>query len=521
MVSTVHPPDDAALDERSIRERHEQFMTVFSRLIGLAAGPSGLVELVLWLFFPQLQQILVLAILSLGMGVFAILYPLFRRRGHATTGMLLLIGTMLAACAYLLVALQELRLGALVGFILAVLAANLAFGRRGGQWMIGISLLLILAGLLFIHSSLAPATLVLDPLLSLLLNLFFTGAVFLLTAVLITITIAQQETLFIRSNQATREIERRISAEQEQLERLQQANLEIQRGAEIEREQRKAMTDILAQVRQAANELNSAAAEIMAATTQQATGATEQSAAIAQTSTTVDEVKVIAEQSAARVQEVDQSSQRALEISKAGQNAVQETLASMSMIKMRVDGIAENVLALSEQTQQIGEIIATVSDIADQSNMLALNASVEAARAGEQGKGFAVVATEVRNLAEQSRVAAIQVKNIIAEIQKSTNTTVMATEEGNKGVDLGMQRVMQARTAIETLGNAVYENAQIARQVYSGGRQQQTGVEQIALAMQNINQATIQNLNSTRQAESAAHSLSELARKLLTFVEKY
>ena len=94
--------------------------------------------------------------------------------------------------------------------------------------------------------------------------------------------------------------------------------------------------------------------------------------------------------------------------------------------------IAETILALSEQTQQIGDIIATVNDIADQSNLLALNAAIEAARAGEAGKGFAVVAGEVRSLAEQSRQATAQVKEILGDIQKATNTAVMVTEEGTK-----------------------------------------------------------------------------------------
>ena len=103
----------------------------------------------------------------------------------------------------------------------------------------------------------------------------------------------------------------------------------------------------------------------------------------------------------------------------------------------RVDVIEENILALSERTQQIGEIIDTVNAIAAQSNMLALNAAVEAARAGEQGKGFAVVAEEVRDLADRSRQATAQVKAILSDVQRATNATGMATEEGKKGVDAG------------------------------------------------------------------------------------
>jgi methyl-accepting chemotaxis protein len=274
-------------------------------------------------------------------------------------------------------------------------------------------------------------------------------------------------------------------------------------------------------IAEAANSLTSAAAEILAATTQQASGASEQSAAISQTTTTVDEVKTIAEQASIRVQEVANSSQRALEVSRAGQRAVQDTIESMEQIKERVEGIAENILALSEQTQQIGEIIATVNDIASQSNILALNASVEAARAGEHGKGFAVVAVEVRNLAEQSKQATAQVKAILSEIQKATNTTVMATEEGTKGVDKGVQLTAQAREAIEQLAGVINESAQAATQVVAGGRQQVTGVEQIALAMSNINQATVQSLASTRQAEKSAQNLNELARNLTQTVAQY
>ncbi len=278
---------------------------------------------------------------------------------------------------------------------------------------------------------------------------------------------------------------------------------------------------MIVQIRDAASNLSSAATEILAATTQQASGASEQSAAISQTTTTVDEVKTIAEQASVRAQEVAGASQRTVEVSRSGQKAVQDTIGSMEQIKERVEGIAENILALSEQTQQIGEIIASVNDIASQSNILALNASIEAARAGEHGKGFAVVAVEVRNLAEQSKQATTQVKTILSEIQRATNATVMATEEGTKRVDAGVALVAQTRQAIEQLSGVINESAQAATQMVAGGRQQVSGVDQIALAMRNINQATMQSLASTRQAEKSAQSLNELARSLTQTVAQY
>jgi methyl-accepting chemotaxis protein len=278
---------------------------------------------------------------------------------------------------------------------------------------------------------------------------------------------------------------------------------------------------MISRIHEAAGSLSAVGAEILATTTQQATGANEQSAAVAQTTTTVDELKTIAEQSVTRAQEVAGVSQRTVEVSRTGQRAVANTVGSMREIRTRVEGIAENILALSEQTQQVGEIIDTVNDIAAQSNILALNASVEAARAGEYGKGFAVVAVEVRNLAEQSRQATAQVRAILSDIQKATNATVMATEEGTKQVEEGMVLASQAGESIEQLAGAIDENAQAATQMVAGGRQQAAGVEQVAMAMQSINQAAVQSLESTRQAEKAAQELNVLARELARIVEQY
>ena len=111
----------------------------------------------------------------------------------------------------------------------------------------------------------------------------------------------------------------------------------------------------------------------------------------------------------------------------------------MGTVQEQVETTAENILALAEQAQAIGEIIATVNDIAEQTNLLALNAAIEASRAGEHGKGFAVVAGEVKALADQSKKATAQVRQILGEIQKATNKAVLSTEEVTKGVAAAIQ----------------------------------------------------------------------------------
>ena len=183
--------------------------------------------------------------------------------------------------------------------------------------------------------------------------------------------------------------------------------------------------------------------------------------------------------------------------------------------------IAETILNLSEQTQQIGEIIATVNDIADQSNLLALNAAIEAARAGDAGKGFAVVAGEVRGLADQSRQATAQVKEILGDIQKAANKAVMVTEEGTKRAESGTILAKSTGTAIQTIRERIQLIVQSAQQIAFSSKEQLVGMDQIVTAMENINQATVQTDIGTKQAEKAAHNLNEMASLLNKTVERF
>ena len=279
--------------------------------------------------------------------------------------------------------------------------------------------------------------------------------------------------------------------------------------------------EMLGEIQTVIHQIASASTEILAAVSQQVTGANEQSAAISQTTTTIEEVKAVVEQNAHKAQGVATQAQQTRTISQAGQQALTETLTGMNHIKAKVNDIAHNILSLSERTQQITEITGSISEIAAQSNLLALNASVEAARAGERGKGFSVVAVEMRNLAEQSKQAAGQIKTILEEIQNATNTVVMATEAGTNQVESGVQLTEQTSTAIQTLATSIVESADAAQQIVVSAQQQATGVEQVATAMQSINQATLQSLSATQQTEQNAEGLSLVAQRLTTLIDRY
>lgn len=271
---------------------------------------------------------------------------------------------------------------------------------------------------------------------------------------------------------------------------------------------------ITRQLQETINQLSSSSSEILATTVQVASGAAETASAVSETTATVEEVKQAAGVSSQKAKYVSESAQKAVQVSQAGRKSVEGTIQGMQHIQGQMESVAESIVRLSEQSQAIGEIIAAVNGLAEQSNLLAVNAAIEAAKAGEQGKGFAVVAQEIKSLAEQSKQATAQVRMILGEIQKATGAAVMATEQGAKAVEAGLKQSGEAGESIRLLAESVSEAAQAAMQIATSSQQQMVGMDQVALAMENIKQASLQNVAGTRQAETAAHSLHELGQHL-------
>ncbi len=262
------------------------------------------------------------------------------------------------------------------------------------------------------------------------------------------------------------------------------------------------------------NELSSSGNEMAASVAELTASSAEADATATEAATTIDEVKQTAQATAQKARLVTDTALKTSQVSQDGQKAVDETGLKMKKISDQINIISDGIMKLSGQSQAIGEIAYTVTSLAEQSNILAVNASIEASKAGEAGKGFAVVAQEVKNLAEQSRQATAQIRVILNDVQKIISTAVMSTEQGMKAVSEGVSQTAEAGKAINAMSAAISEAVQAATQIAASSSQQIVGMDQVALAAGNIRQAAAQNLAGSRQVEVATKNLNELGKKL-------
>ncbi len=267
--------------------------------------------------------------------------------------------------------------------------------------------------------------------------------------------------------------------------------------------------------------LNTSVNEIFTSVSQLVSSGSETATAVSQTTSTIEEVRQTSQISNQKAKSVSDGAQTAVQISENGKKTTMETNDGMMRIRDQMAAIAESMLMLSEQTQGISSIVETVDDLAQQSNLLSVNASIEAEKAGEQGKGFRIVAQEIKSLADQSKQATHRVREILSDVQKATSSAVLATEQGNKAAQKGVKKSEETGDAIAKLSVSVGDAAQAAIQIAASSQQQLIGMEQAALAMENIKQASLQNVDSARQLETAAHNLKGISVKLEQLVNKY
>jgi methyl-accepting chemotaxis protein len=239
-----------------------------------------------------------------------------------------------------------------------------------------------------------------------------------------------------------------------------------------------------------------------------------QAQAMRRASANADSLVEATRHAAREAESVIDMTHRAETLSGEGLAAVEQAVRSSGALGEQVRRIAATMGDLSERTLQVGEIVTTVKDLAEQSNLLAFNASIEAAKAGEHGRGFAAVAMEMRNLAEQSRQAAVQVRSILGEIQKYAREAALATEEGSARAALATGRSRSAGQAIEGLALVIRESAGTARAIADRTRQQAATAADLVSAIAELSEATRSGAEDSAAQEDRATEVAAVAGRL-------
>jgi methyl-accepting chemotaxis protein len=273
------------------------------------------------------------------------------------------------------------------------------------------------------------------------------------------------------------------------------------------------------QIGSAVQHMQSSSSELQTAANQQATGAKEQSTAMNEITTTISELLATSKQIAESAQRVAHIAEDTAKGARSGEQTVSKASDSIGGIKRQVDLIVTHMLDLGKKSQQIGGILEIINELAEQTNILAINATIEAAGAGETGKRFAVVADEIRKLADRVGGSTKEIRGLIDEIRAAVNTTVMTTEGGTKAVDAGARQFLEVAAAFKQIASLVGTTTEAAREIELSTKQQSTAVEQVNIAVANVAQATRETESSLSQTFQTASELNNLSRDLMRLIQ--
>ncbi len=271
----------------------------------------------------------------------------------------------------------------------------------------------------------------------------------------------------------------------------------------------------------AALRLSSSANQVLAASTQHESSSTEQAAAIHETTATMEELKHASAQIAENAGAVARVAEETLESARSGRGAIGEFIQAMQQI--RADGLAvsESITKLLRRVERIGTVVEVIDEIADRSDLLALNAALEGSRAGEAGKGFSIVAAEMRRLAENVLDSTKEIKNLITEIREATAAAASAADASRTATETGERLGSVAASAVEGILSGVQETSDAARVINLATQQQRTATEQVVASMAEIEDVTRQTTQASKQATSAAAELTQLASRLSELIKRF
>ncbi|MES1182665.1 MAG: CHASE3 domain-containing protein [Myxococcales bacterium] len=273
------------------------------------------------------------------------------------------------------------------------------------------------------------------------------------------------------------------------------------------------------QIGVAVRHIQASSAELQAAANQQATGAKEQATAMNEVTTTISELLATSRQIAESSRRVADIAAQTSSQARAGDATVARGTEAVNAIKRQVDAIVSHMLELGKKSQQIGAVLEIVSELAEQTNILAINATIEAAGAGDAGRRFGVVADEIRKLADRVGGSTKEIRSLIDDVRAAVNTTVMTTETGSKAVEAGSNQFAQVAASFGQISTQVVTATEAAKEIELSTKQQATAVEQVNVAITNVAQASKESEVSTGQTLRTASELATLSRDLLKLVE--
>jgi methyl-accepting chemotaxis protein len=277
----------------------------------------------------------------------------------------------------------------------------------------------------------------------------------------------------------------------------------------------------LAQISANSIRLASASEEISASATQQSTGAEAQKDKTTQVATAMQQMSSTVVQISDNSTKAADAAKKASETAREGGKIVDETLRKMREIAASVGETAKKVNGLGSRSDQIGQIIGVIDDIADQTNLLALNAAIEAARAGEQGRGFAVVADEVRKLAERTSKATKEIATMIQSIQQETKSAVVAMESGTKQVESGVETTMHAGMSLSQIIQSAEQVGEMVTHIATAATQQSSATDEINTNIEHIARITAESSGGAQQSAKACEDLANLALDLQKLVGRF
>ncbi|MBK7420412.1 MAG: methyl-accepting chemotaxis protein [Nitrospira sp.] len=269
----------------------------------------------------------------------------------------------------------------------------------------------------------------------------------------------------------------------------------------------KKVAHVTDKVASASVELSATAEEISKGTDTLTSRASQTAAAVEEMNATVGQVAQNSGKAASLAQDTVKTAQE-------GGTVVSSTISGMQQLSEAVSNSATIISDLGKSSDQIGEIVRTIEDIADQTNLLALNAAIEAARAGEQGRGFAVVADEVRKLAERTTKATKEIGDMIRQIQHDTRGAVDSMQQGTQKVTAGVDLVNKTGEALSQIVRMVSESADMIRQIAVASEQQSVATQQIASDIENVAKVTKESSSGAHESAKASQDLSQLAVEL-------